>query len=395
MKLANAPMKCAPGECYAYQNVAFSLIGNVLAATTGKDYGQELSRMVFKPLGMNDASIGLSGIESSARWARPHIRSRSGWTSLMPKPTYYRLPPAAGVNASAGVGMGYSFGDHQLEAVGAGGEKVDQLGGDQRVVAAAARGLGEHRRRHVDAGQVRAAVAQRGALLAQPGRALAALQLGEQLRIVRRQHLAAVHHHGGADDIVIQVDDKPVGAAHLREQVHDVGGEKRARRAGHPARQVGVPDDGHVAVRDGAAGLLGNALVVTPVFRDRGPAWEAGLTQGERGLRALAGTGRDGPADFSLVATQGPVCVYPFEPRDMLDHSPREPNLRLYCPPGEDLEQRGSRAAPRPNAEGLANATEPGTRVGPDMARDPLLVPTGTEIAAYWMTMMEGLRNGG
>jgi len=149
------------------------------------------------------------------------------------------------------------------------------------------------------------------------------------------------------------------------------------------------------ANRDDAAGLLGNALVVTPVFRDRGPAWEAGLTQGERGLRALAGTVRDGRADFSLVATQGPVCVYPFEPRDMLDHSPREPNLRLYCPPGEDLEQRGSRAAPRPNAEGLANATEPGTRVGPDMARDPLLVPTGTEIAAYWMTMMEGLRNGG
>ena len=43
------------------------------------------------------------------------------------------------------------------------------------------------------------------------------------------------------------------------------------------------------ANRDDAAGLLGNALVVTPVFRDRGPAWEAGLTQGERGLRALAG----------------------------------------------------------------------------------------------------------
>ena len=66
-KLAYAPLKCAPGECYAYQNVAFSLIG----------------------------------IEGSTRWARPHVRSRNGWVSLTPKPTYYRLPPAAGVNASA------------------------------------------------------------------------------------------------------------------------------------------------------------------------------------------------------------------------------------------------------------------------------------------------------
>src|SRR3546814_2770895 len=28
-KLAYAPMKCAPGECYSYPNVAFSLVGNV------------------------------------------------------------------------------------------------------------------------------------------------------------------------------------------------------------------------------------------------------------------------------------------------------------------------------------------------------------------------------
>ena len=100
-KLANAPLDCVPGQCYAYQNVAFSLIGDVVFAATGSFYDQAVDRRIFKPLGMNDASIGLAGIESSARWARPHIRSRSGWVSLMPKPTYYRLQPAAGVNASA------------------------------------------------------------------------------------------------------------------------------------------------------------------------------------------------------------------------------------------------------------------------------------------------------
>ena len=100
-KLANAPLDCMPGQCYAYQNVAFSLIGDVVFAATGSFYDQAVDRRIFKPLGMNDASIGLSGIESSTRWARPHIRSRNGWASLIPKPTYYRLPPAAGVNASA------------------------------------------------------------------------------------------------------------------------------------------------------------------------------------------------------------------------------------------------------------------------------------------------------
>ncbi|WP_425602544.1 serine hydrolase domain-containing protein [Luteimonas galliterrae] len=99
-KLAYAPMKCAPGECYAYQNVAFSTIGDIVFAATGNFYSETVQRRIFKPLGMNDASYGLEGIEASARWARPHVRARGGWVSLTPKPTYYRVPPAAGVNAS-------------------------------------------------------------------------------------------------------------------------------------------------------------------------------------------------------------------------------------------------------------------------------------------------------
>ncbi|WP_043290393.1 serine hydrolase domain-containing protein [Pseudoxanthomonas spadix] len=100
-KLATAPLGCKPGQCYEYQNVAFSLVGDVVFAATGSFYDQAVDRRIFKPLGMNDASIGLAGIEHSPSWARPHVRARSGWASLQPKPTYYRLAPAAGVNASA------------------------------------------------------------------------------------------------------------------------------------------------------------------------------------------------------------------------------------------------------------------------------------------------------
>ena len=100
-KLASTSLKCQPGDCYAYQNVAFSLIGDVVYAASGSFYEQSVERRLFKPLGMDDASLGLAGIQASSRWARPHVRSRNGWVSLSPKPTYYRLAPAAGVNASA------------------------------------------------------------------------------------------------------------------------------------------------------------------------------------------------------------------------------------------------------------------------------------------------------
>jgi len=100
-RLAYAPLRCAPGDCYAYQNVAFSLIGDVVFAASGNFYEQAVEKRIFKPLGMNDASLGLAGIQASPSWARPHVRSRNGWVSLTPKPTYYRVAPAAGVNASA------------------------------------------------------------------------------------------------------------------------------------------------------------------------------------------------------------------------------------------------------------------------------------------------------
>ena len=100
-KLAYAPLQCAPGTCYSYQNVAFSLVGDMVFAATGDFYAQEVQRRIFKPLGMNDASLGLEGIQASPSWARPHVRGRGGWVALMPKTTYYQVLPAAGVNASA------------------------------------------------------------------------------------------------------------------------------------------------------------------------------------------------------------------------------------------------------------------------------------------------------
>jgi len=99
-RFAQAPMVCDVGDCYGYQNVAFSLVGDVVSAASGQFFSEAVAWRIFKPLGMNDASYGLEGIQASPRWAKPHVRAGGGWRSLTPKPTYYRVAPAAGVNAS-------------------------------------------------------------------------------------------------------------------------------------------------------------------------------------------------------------------------------------------------------------------------------------------------------
>lgn len=100
-RLGEVQMRCAPGDCYGYQNIAFSLIGDVAFAVTGDFYTHLVEKRLFHPLGMYGATFGRDGLEGSPSWARPHVRSGSRWTPVRPLETYYRIPPAAGVNASA------------------------------------------------------------------------------------------------------------------------------------------------------------------------------------------------------------------------------------------------------------------------------------------------------
>lgn len=99
-KLDQVDMACDVGKCYGYQNVAFSLIGDVVYAMTGTFFYKLVDQRIFLPLGMQTASYGRAGLESSKSWARPHRRARRGWVSFEPKENYYRVAPAAGVNAS-------------------------------------------------------------------------------------------------------------------------------------------------------------------------------------------------------------------------------------------------------------------------------------------------------
>ncbi|MEO7067945.1 MAG: serine hydrolase domain-containing protein [Rhodanobacter sp.] len=99
-KLDEVDMTCPVGQCYGYQNIAFAMIGDVLFARTGHFFYHLVDKRLFYPLGMRTASYGRAALEASASWARPHRASAHGWVPFEPNEIYYRVAPAAGVNAS-------------------------------------------------------------------------------------------------------------------------------------------------------------------------------------------------------------------------------------------------------------------------------------------------------
>jgi beta-lactamase class C len=100
-KLDEVTLTCNVGQCYGYQNVAFSLIGDLIYAETGDFFYHQVDKRLFFPLGMTSASYGRDALESSKSWARPHRPDgKYGWKPIDPKEAYYRVAPAAGVNAS-------------------------------------------------------------------------------------------------------------------------------------------------------------------------------------------------------------------------------------------------------------------------------------------------------
>lgn len=145
------------------------------------------------------------------------------------------------------------------------------------------------------------------------------------------------------------------------------------------------------ATRDDFGVLLTNLVTVGEVIGPRAPSLSAGLDALPAAMKDLTSVVEGDRGNFALVATQGPVCYYDTQRRMIGDESPREANLSLYCPPGEDVGQRGAYTAPRPDATGLTNYTTPGKVTGPDMADDPLLIPTGVEALNYWQKLLEGL----
>jgi beta-lactamase class C len=99
--LASVHSIAKPGQIYTYQNVIYSLIGDVLFNVSGKDYNDLLQEKIFTPLNMKDASSDYNSFYYNPNTAMPHLRSGSGWKVKPKNSRYYSVCPASGVNASA------------------------------------------------------------------------------------------------------------------------------------------------------------------------------------------------------------------------------------------------------------------------------------------------------
>lgn len=91
---------CRLGECYGYQNVLYSLIQPIIEQTTSSTYTDLMYSHIFDPLDMGRSSLGYDAFLETPNHAEPHVLTRKGWVKTKVKPSYYRILPAAGVNAS-------------------------------------------------------------------------------------------------------------------------------------------------------------------------------------------------------------------------------------------------------------------------------------------------------
>ncbi len=100
LRFPEIPTVCQPGECYGYQNVVFSIVADVVAASTGDSYQKYIQEQIFKPLGMITASVGLDAYLQSDEITQPHRRARGSWRTTTTNQAYYSVAPASGINAS-------------------------------------------------------------------------------------------------------------------------------------------------------------------------------------------------------------------------------------------------------------------------------------------------------
>lgn len=95
-KFSKLKLHGKPGQVFSYQNAAFSLVGEAMTATTGKNYPTLLQRKIFEPAGMHNASADWEGIQKSYDRALPH----RGLSPDSITHRFYNAAPAGGVNAS-------------------------------------------------------------------------------------------------------------------------------------------------------------------------------------------------------------------------------------------------------------------------------------------------------
>ena len=98
-QLATLNSICPPGQCHAYQNVAYDAAAELVEKVTGKSYEEAVRERLFAPLGMSSASMTREALYAAPSWARPHVGGKNSRPVEVTEP-YYRVAAAGGVNSS-------------------------------------------------------------------------------------------------------------------------------------------------------------------------------------------------------------------------------------------------------------------------------------------------------
>ncbi|MEQ9414410.1 MAG: serine hydrolase domain-containing protein [Cyclobacteriaceae bacterium] len=99
-ELKNVKLIGEPGKVYSYQNVAYSLLDDVVHSATGQSFETEIKARLFGPLRMANASVSYEELLNSPNFAQPHLLRGRKWKTIPVSPTYYNTAPAGGINAS-------------------------------------------------------------------------------------------------------------------------------------------------------------------------------------------------------------------------------------------------------------------------------------------------------
>ena len=107
---------CQPEKCYGYQNIAYAMLQPAIEASQNKSYAALLQERVFTPLNMTHASVGIDAYKAQKNPAKPHILrkrintgkkdkqghdiKRNVWRTVKVAADFYKVAPAAGINAS-------------------------------------------------------------------------------------------------------------------------------------------------------------------------------------------------------------------------------------------------------------------------------------------------------
>ena len=91
-KLADRKLVSNPGECFSYSNIAYNVLGDLLAKVSGKTFENLMQEQVLNPADMPNSTFMFSDVPAS-RLAWPHLRSPS--MSGIPSYPYHRADAPA------------------------------------------------------------------------------------------------------------------------------------------------------------------------------------------------------------------------------------------------------------------------------------------------------------